>query len=68
VSFHDVFALPLSGGTLTPQRVPALAAVERAVVWLDALAERLVHLARLQRVLCWRFLLRAQKPGAAASP
>jgi SAM-dependent methyltransferase len=62
VSFRDVFALPLSGGTLTPQRVPAVGAIERLVVRLDTLANRLVHMARVQRLFCWRFLLQARKP------
>lgn len=63
VTFRDVFAIPLSGGTLTRPLVPHWRPLERAVVGLDAAANRVLHLLRLERLFCWRFLLVAEKPG-----
>ena len=64
VTFRDIFALPLSGGTLTQQLVPPIRLVENLVVSLDEWVNRLVHSFRTERLFCWRFLLRAQKPSA----
>ena len=69
VTFRDVVALPLSGGTLTPQLVPRSPLVENMVLAVDGWLNRLVHVTRTERFFCWRFLLRAQKPalGVAGS-
>lgn len=61
VTFRDVFALPISGGTLTRQLLPHVPKLERLVVQLDAVAARMVRACRLERLVCWRFLLRAEK-------
>jgi SAM-dependent methyltransferase len=65
VTFRDVFALPLSGGTLTRSLVPGWPGLERAVIALDDAANRALRACRLQRLFCWRFLLVAEKTRAA---
>jgi SAM-dependent methyltransferase len=63
VQFRDVFALPLSGGALTGQWLPPFAALESATVALDEATNRLLGVLGLQRALCWRYVLCAEKPG-----
>lgn len=63
VTFHDVLALPISGGTLTPQLVPHVPALERFLVRLDDAATRIARVCRVERLVCWRFLLQAKKPA-----
>lgn len=63
VTFRDIFALPLSGGTLTPQLVPPIPLIENLIVAFDNSVSRLMHLLGMERLFCWRFLLRAQKPS-----
>jgi SAM-dependent methyltransferase len=56
--FSDVVAFPLSGGYVGCELVPvAMTRLGSALLRLDAGLERAVRVLRIERYLCWRYLM-----------
>ncbi len=60
VWYSDVLAFPLSGGYLRPQLVPRWGGAYSAVLSVDRGLARGLHLLRLERFFCWRYVLTAR--------
>ena len=61
VLFRDPLAFPLSGGYHTNQLVPCRQAIERFVLSFDTTLNRFLRFTHLSSLICWRYLLIADK-------
>jgi SAM-dependent methyltransferase len=61
IGFSDVVAFPLSGGYVGFELVPNLVPLKKFVLASDAFIKRITHVLRLERSLCWRYVLLAHK-------
>jgi SAM-dependent methyltransferase len=61
VRFRDVMAFPLSGGFVGPELVPNFSPLKKFILAVDDLLTSTAHRLRLERWLCWRYVVEAQK-------
>jgi hypothetical protein len=61
IGFSDVVAFPLSGGYVGFELVPNLVPLKKFILASDSLFKRITHVLRLERLLCWRYVLLAHK-------
>lgn len=61
IQFRDVLAFPLSGGFVGPELVPNFEPVKKFILMFDAFLTSVARKLRLERFLCWRYVLEAQK-------
>jgi SAM-dependent methyltransferase len=61
IGFSDVVAFPLSGGYVGFELVPNFVPLKKFVLASDTFFERITHVLRLERSLCWRYVLLAHK-------
>jgi hypothetical protein len=60
-SWRDVIAFPLSGGFVGVELVPNVGWIKKALLAIDAGLTRRVLALGLQRVFCWRYLIRFER-------
>ena len=56
--FRDLFAFPLSGGFVGWEWVPPVKILFPLLLGLDRILQRMFHLLGMERVICWRYLLK----------
>ncbi len=61
VAYSHVFAFPLSGGYIGPDLVPNWRPLQRALIALDRGLTSVLRLLKLDRALCWRYLIVADR-------
>jgi len=59
--WRDVIAFPLSGGFVGKEFVPNLARLKKTIIMIDEGLNRFFERIRLQRHICWRYLVYATK-------
>ena len=62
IVYRDPFAFPLSGGYSCKQLIPHSVKLEKMIVWTDAQINKLLRVIHVQKYLCWRYILIADKP------
>lgn len=55
--FSDVIAFPLSGGYVSPLRLPGIGPLLSGVLFADSALLRLMKAFRLDRWICWRYVM-----------
>jgi len=59
--WRDIIAFPLSGGFVGRELIPNIGFVKDAVLRLDKIINMIMRTINLQRHVCWRYIIYAQK-------
>lgn len=61
ILYRDILAFPLSGGFVGLELIPNISFVKKALLGIDRLLSKAACFIRMEKHICWRYLLRARK-------